>query len=104
MTDEFSGEVILYQRDDGVPALEVRLDAETVWLSQQQISELFQTSRENVTMHLRICATCSTKANLTGRQPVRISYRFAGRVLAPSVALSRTTTSLLGRMINEGAA
>lgn len=53
MTDEFSGEVILYQRDDGVPALEVRLDAETVWLSQQQIAELFQTSRENITMHLR---------------------------------------------------
>lgn len=53
MTDESSGEVIRYQRDDGVPALEVRLDAEIVWLSQQQIAELFQTSRENITMHLR---------------------------------------------------
>jgi hypothetical protein len=50
---EPTGEVILYRRDDGAPALEVRLDAETVWLSQQQIAELFQTSRENITMHLR---------------------------------------------------
>ncbi len=53
MSDEPSGEVILYQRDDGMPALDVRLEAETVWLSQQQIAELFQTTRENITMHLR---------------------------------------------------
>ena len=53
MGDSPTGEVILYQREDGVPALEVRLDAETVWLSQQQVSELFETTRENITMHLR---------------------------------------------------
>lgn len=32
---EPSGEVILYQRDDGTAALEVRLDGDTVWLTQQ---------------------------------------------------------------------
>ncbi|SJM62192.1 RhuM family protein [Gulosibacter sp. 10] len=53
MTDEPSGEVILYQRDDGAPALEVRLDADTVWLSQQQIAELFQTDRTNIVKHIR---------------------------------------------------
>ncbi|MDR1189302.1 MAG: virulence RhuM family protein [Bifidobacteriaceae bacterium] len=45
--------MILYQRDDGAPALEVRLDAETVWLSQQQIAELFQTSRTNTVEHIQ---------------------------------------------------
>lgn len=50
---EPTGEVILYRRADGAPALEVRLDADTVWLSQQQIADLFQTPRENITMHLR---------------------------------------------------
>lgn len=34
MVVESFGDVILYQRGDGAPALEVRLDAETVWLSQ----------------------------------------------------------------------
>lgn len=53
MTDEHSGEVLLYQRDEGAPALEVRLDGETVWLSQQQIAELFQTSQQNVSLHVR---------------------------------------------------
>jgi len=45
--------MILYQRDDGAPAIEVRLDAETVWLSQQQIAELFQTSRTNIVEHIQ---------------------------------------------------
>lgn len=53
MTDQPSGEVILYRHDDGSPELRVRFEAQTVWLSQQQIAELFQTSRENITMHLR---------------------------------------------------
>ena len=50
--DEPSGEVIVYQREDGAPALEVRLEGETVWLSQQQLAELFQTSRTNVVEHI----------------------------------------------------
>ena len=53
MTGGAAGEVILYRRDDGAPVLEVRLEEETVWLSQQQIAELFQTSRTNVVEHLR---------------------------------------------------
>ena len=53
MTEQPTGEVLVYRRDDGSPAVEVQLVDETLWLSQQQIAELFQTSRENVTMHLR---------------------------------------------------
>lgn len=53
MTEQPNGEVILYQRDDGLPALEVRLDADTAWLSQQQIADLFQSSRTNVVEHIR---------------------------------------------------
>lgn len=53
MTDEPVGEVVLYQLDGGAPALEVRLDGDTVWLSQQQIAALFQTSRTNVIEHIQ---------------------------------------------------
>jgi hypothetical protein len=45
------GEIILYQPDHSLK-LEVRLENETVWLSQAQMSELFQTTRNNVTMHI----------------------------------------------------
>lgn len=47
------GEVLVYQEDDGRVKLEVRLEEETVWLTQQLIAELFQTSVPNINMHIR---------------------------------------------------
>lgn len=53
VAEQPSGEIILYQRETGESVIEVRLDADTVWLSQQQIADLFQTSRTNVVEHIR---------------------------------------------------
>ena len=47
------GEVILYQTEDLQTRLEVRLEGETVWLTQAQMAELFQTTIQNVSMHIR---------------------------------------------------
>lgn len=49
---EAENEIILYQPDDTVK-LEVRLENETVWLTQAQMTELFQTTRNNITLHIR---------------------------------------------------
>lgn len=49
--DTRQGEIILYQPDETV-RLEVRLEDDTVWLTQQQMAELFQTTRNNVTLHI----------------------------------------------------
>jgi hypothetical protein len=46
-------ELILYQTEDGRTRVEVRLQDETVWLTQNQMAELFQTSVPNVSMHIR---------------------------------------------------
>ena len=45
-------EIILYQPDNEV-RLEVRLEDETVWLTQAQIVELFQSSKANVSEHIK---------------------------------------------------
>ena len=50
-SDIDSGEIIVYQPDETIK-LSVRLDKETVWLTQQQMAELFETSRNNVTLHI----------------------------------------------------
>ncbi len=47
------GEIIIYQSTDGTPEIEVRVQDETVWLTQQQMAELFQTSRTNVVEHIK---------------------------------------------------
>lgn len=53
MADDPGGEILLYHRQDGAPAIEVHLDGDTAWLSQQQIADLFQTSRTNIVEHIR---------------------------------------------------
>ena len=47
---ENRGEIILYQPDDEI-RLEVRLEEDTVWLTQAQMAELFQTTKQNVSLH-----------------------------------------------------
>ncbi len=53
MSNEPQSPFLLYQTSDGQTRLEVRLENETVWLSQNQMAELFQTSIPNVSMHVR---------------------------------------------------
>ncbi len=47
------GEVILFQTEDAQTRLQVRLDGQTAWLTQAQIAELFQTTPQNITLHLK---------------------------------------------------
>ncbi len=49
---ESKGEVIIYQSEDGLTRIDVKLEDETIWLTQQQMAELFQTSRTNVVEHI----------------------------------------------------
>ena len=46
-------EILIYQTDDGQTNIEVKVEDETVWLTQQQMSELFQTSRTNIVEHIK---------------------------------------------------
>lgn len=47
------GEVILFQTEDAQTRLQVRLDGQTAWLTQAQMAELFQTTPQNITLHLK---------------------------------------------------
>ena len=50
---EQQGEIVLYQPETTFK-LEVRLENETVWLTQAQIAELFGTGRQAITKHLKL--------------------------------------------------
>jgi hypothetical protein len=47
------GQMLIYQTEDGRLKVEARLENETLWLTQQQMAELFQTSRTNVVEHIQ---------------------------------------------------
>lgn len=48
-----NSELLFYSSDDGKSKIEVRLENETVWLSQAQMVELFQTTKQNVSLHIK---------------------------------------------------
>jgi len=51
--DAGKGELIVYQTDDGRVKLDVRLENETVWLTQQMMADLFQTTKQNISLHIQ---------------------------------------------------
>jgi len=51
-TDKNS-QIIIYKTEDGNVNLQVKMEHETVWLSQKQMAELFQCSTDNVGLHLK---------------------------------------------------
>jgi hypothetical protein len=53
MKEEQKGELILYQTEDGTTKIEVRLENETVWLTQAQLVELYQSSKSNISEHIK---------------------------------------------------
>ncbi|MDP4280623.1 MAG: virulence RhuM family protein [Bacteroidota bacterium] len=53
MKEEQKGEILIYQSEEGSTKIEVRLQNENIWLSQQQMSELYQSSRTNVVEHIK---------------------------------------------------
>ena len=50
---ESNNEIIIYEGDNGLPRIEVSISGETVWLSQSQLVELFQSSKANVSEHIK---------------------------------------------------
>ena len=53
MKDQNNSEILIYQSENGMTKVDVTFMDETVWLSQQQMAELFQTSRTNIVEHIK---------------------------------------------------
>lgn len=53
MPEITNSEIILYQSDDGRIKIQVRMENETVWLTQSNMVELFQTTKQNISLHIK---------------------------------------------------
>ena len=80
-----NNQIVIYLSEDGQTQVDVRLENETVWLTQQQIAELFNTKRPAITKHLKNIyaseeldetSTCSILEHVgnTGKQTYRTKY------------------------------
>ena len=46
------GEIVLYQPEDTSIQIEVRIEEDTVWLTQSQLVELFDSTKQNISLHI----------------------------------------------------
>lgn len=53
MNFDNNSEILIYQTEDGQTKIDVRMENETVWLTQAQMAELFQTTPQNITLHIK---------------------------------------------------
>ena len=53
MINNLENELIIYKTDDGQIKIEVRLEDENLWLTQQMMADLFQTTKQNVSLHIQ---------------------------------------------------
>lgn len=53
MENENKGNIVIYKSNDGLTKIDVKFEDETVWLTQQQMAELYKTSRTNVVEHIK---------------------------------------------------
>ena len=53
LNDENKGDIVIYQSESGETKIDVRFQDETVWLTQAQMEELFQSSHANVVEHIK---------------------------------------------------
>lgn len=51
--EENSGDIIIYQTEDGQTKIDVKFEDENVWLTQSMLAELFDTTKQNVSLHLK---------------------------------------------------
>lgn len=82
-----NGEIVLYTTEDGTASIQLRTKDGTVWLTQAEIAELFQTTPQNITTHLRAiyadneldeAATCkeSLQVQSEGKRTIQRSLKF----------------------------
>ena len=52
-SDSPNGEMLVYVGDDGKPQIQARLQDENMWLTQVQLAQVFQTTRQNIGQHIK---------------------------------------------------
>ena len=101
------GEIILYQPDEAI-RLEVRMENETVWLTQEQIANLFGTKRPAITKHLNniynsgeldVDSTCSILEHMgnDGKQKYTIKYYNLDAILSVGYRVNSRNATLFRR-------
>ena len=108
-----NNQIIIYQTEDGQTQIDVRLDNETVWLTQKQIAELFGTKRPAITKHLKNIyaseeldegSTCSILEHMgnEGKQTYSTKYYNLDVILSVGYRVNSKNATRFRQWANKG--
>jgi hypothetical protein len=106
------GELLLYRTDDGRSRLEIRFDGDTLWMTQAQMAELFQTTPQNITLHLRAiiaegeidpAATCKDYLQVRAEGGRKVGRQLAHYALPAILAVGMRVRSPRGTQFRQWA-
>ena len=114
MTDDVPSQssILLYQTEDGRTRIQCRFENETLWLTQAQIAELFQTTPQNVTLHLKAifaegelaeAATCKDYLQVRSEGSREVSRQLRHYRLEAILAVGYRVRSLRGTQFRQWA-
>ena len=107
-----SNQIIIYQTDDGQTQIDVRMENDTVWLTQGQIAELFGTKRPAITKHLKNIyaseelaenSTCSILEHMgnDGKQIYSTKYYNLDAILSVGYRVNSRNATLFRQWANK---
>lgn len=83
--ENVNDKIIIYQTDDGNTQIDVRFENETVWLTQAQMAELFQTTKQNVSLHVNnVYKECELEEKSTVKEYLTVQTEGDRRVSRPT--------------------
>ena len=88
--EDNKGQILLYQTPDGESRIEVRLEGETVWLSLDQMAELFQRNKSTISRHIK---NVYEEGELNADSTVALLQQFKRKVNGRWNETSLSTTS-----------
>lgn len=79
-----NGNIIIYQTEDGLTKIDVKLENETVWLSQQQMAELYGTTKQNISLHIKnIFDENELNENSTVKEFLTVYKKYQVKTISP---------------------
>ena len=85
------GQFLVYQTEDGKLKIDVRFEGETVWLTQQHMAELFQTTKQNIGQHLK---SIFAEGELAQDSVVKESFTTAAEIIHGRVDAAKPNLGL----------
>ena len=96
-----NGEIILYTTGDGQTSIQLRAQEGTVWLTQSQIADLFQITKQNVSLHIKKILHTNELSQSVVKDNLTTAARLSGLIIQLLLAIFKAIIWPVDRSLTE---